>query len=528
MASFTSLEWQQPPEPLFSMSLSSLTKYAALAKQSWYEYKTQHHQSTSTSNHPRKLIVGETWLSDSIQVQTISEVNKGVYATSHLSLGTVLVRSRGVIRSNALGNADAQLDFYDELLGIIANQDNFAKSLLERIQQLCPSSNTECDAIAAADPLLGDAEFQGNLFAILDKKGARNDVVTNAWIIRTAVKMDRNNFFEGLFPLAAKFNHSCHPNCFSYFEESTQTMVIRTTSYVSAGSELNIFYLAERNMYMPTDQRRRLLEKKYGFVCQCSRCDPCMTAECAGVSKLTLLKRQRFERLLEAMKCPQCSTINSNNNNNEDNDVDNIDSMRPGALIVPVDDHRILPEGQEPLPGWHVCASCGLTPSVDLDTLLVTCYQRVQTVARLSSELPSNLDLNQVEQILNLIQETNTVLDEALHIGHWLSCRLHDVAFELTRTISVRCRRYAALNSLYYRAVSMCAFHARVAIMAWLPVIPSTSHIAGQLYQRAADAITAEAEAVVTDAEEFSEMKEEALERGRQAHQILSGVCGVY
>ena len=56
--------------------------------------------------------------------------------------------------------------------------------------------------------MLGDTEFQGNLFAILDQKGARSELITNEWLLRCAVKCDRNCFFEGLFPTAAKFNHS--------------------------------------------------------------------------------------------------------------------------------------------------------------------------------------------------------------------------------------------------------------------------------------------------------------------------------
>jgi len=54
--------------------------------------------------------------------------------------------------------------------------------------------------------------------------------------------------------------------------------------------------------------------------------------------------------------------------------------------------------------------------------------------------LPSNLNHAQVEEILNAISETTEALDDALHIGHWLSCRLHDVAYELTRQLSIRCR----------------------------------------------------------------------------------------
>ena len=68
------------------------------------------------------------------------------------------------------------------------------------------------------------------------------------------------------------------------------------------------------------------------------------------------------------------------------------------------------------------------------------CYRRVHSIVQISKELPSNLNHAQVENILNAISETTEALDDALHIGHWLSCRLHDVAYELTRQLSIRCR----------------------------------------------------------------------------------------
>jgi hypothetical protein len=322
MASFPSSflvnrEWQQAPQPLFSMSLSALTQYAAVAKQSWAEYQLHHHRSSTeyvynkqANVFPGLLLPGESWLSDSLKVVDLSNDNQSVHASSHLSIGTVLVRAKGISIEDP---RTEPLFFFNELVSIISNGDNFAERLMDRINNyLCPLDNDECDAIAADDPILGDTEFQSNLFAILDKKGARTEIVTNQWLLRVAVKCDRNCIRDvGLFPLACKFNHSCYPNCVAFFEQHTQTMVIRTLSYVSAGSELNIVYFNENNLYMPTDQRRTLLKKRYGFTCQCIRCDPLITPEAAGVTSLQLIKRKRSERMLEAMKCPSCCEENN-------------------------------------------------------------------------------------------------------------------------------------------------------------------------------------------------------------------------
>jgi len=536
MASFptsflTNREWQTPPQPLFSMSLSALTQYAATSKQSWAEYKAHHHRACATSttsvpSFPGTLLPGESWLSDSLQIMTLSQHNQSVHATSHLSLGTVLMCAKGITIDNYEKHCLEPLDFYNELVAIVANGDTFAERLIERLTELCPRDDDECDKIAADDPTLGSAEFQANLFAILDQKGARNNTITNQWLLRVAVKCNRNCFREaGLFPIASKFNHSCYPNCVAYFQQRTQTLVVRTTSYVSAGSELNVTYLPEDTLYMPTDQRRTVLLQQYGFVCECVRCDPLITSKVAGMTPLQLLKRQRSERMLEAMKCPSCATENRDGNG---------ESMaNTSSMCIPIDDHRF--KGVDPQKGWHTCTTCRKIPSIDLDHILVHCCNQVITIVQLASEgtLPSNLEVTQVEQILDLIHATTEHLNDTVNIGHWLSCRLHDAAYRLTRSLSIRCRRYKALHVLYDRAVNMCAIHSRIAIMAWAPIVSSTSNYMGHLLQRSGEAINAEASLLekskdATIMEEREELLTEAKELGRQAHYVLHGICGEY
>ena len=54
------------------------------------------------------------------------------------------------------------------------------------------------------------------------------------------VKLDRNSFFEGTFPLAAMYNHSCWPNCNAMYDEviplaereiTMETLQISLTSF---------------------------------------------------------------------------------------------------------------------------------------------------------------------------------------------------------------------------------------------------------------------------------------------------------
>ena len=188
MASFPSSflenrEWQQPPAPLFSMSLSELTHYAAVAKQSWAEYLAQvatmsSFASVDAPSFPGPLLPGESWLSDSLQIQDTADGNQGVFTTCHVSWGTVIVRAKGVAADGGSSTTSSSsctgLDFYSKLVAVLSNGDNFATTMMRRIQTLCPSDNEECAFVVAADPTLGDTEFQTNLFEILDQTGARS------------------------------------------------------------------------------------------------------------------------------------------------------------------------------------------------------------------------------------------------------------------------------------------------------------------------------------------------------------------
>jgi hypothetical protein len=199
---------------------------------------------------------------------------------------------------------------------------------------------------------------------------------------------------------------------------------------------------------------------------------------------------------------------------------------------VPIDDHRH--GGEHSQGGWKCCTKCKRIPSIDLDAVLTLCYKQVNVIVQLSKgeSLPSNLDVKHVEQILDLIQTTTERLNEKVNIGHWLSCRLHDSAYHLTRALCIRCRRYESLMSLYNRSVNMCAIHSRIAIMAWAPIIASTSSLMGHLLERASEAVTAEAGLLDGKDDriklEKKQLLEEAKEFGRQAHHVLNGVCGVY
>ncbi|KAK6135587.1 hypothetical protein DH2020_030695 [Rehmannia glutinosa] len=65
------------------------------------------------------------------------------------------------------------------------------------------------------------------------------------------------------------FNHSCQPNVHAYF--LSRTLFIRATENVAAGSELELSYGPQVGEW-DCSERRKFLEDRYSFICQCSGC----------------------------------------------------------------------------------------------------------------------------------------------------------------------------------------------------------------------------------------------------------------
>eukprot|EP01028_Stygiella_incarcerata_P012365 TRINITY_DN754_c0_g1_i1.p1 TRINITY_DN754_c0_g1~~TRINITY_DN754_c0_g1_i1.p1 ORF type:complete len:357 (+),score=93.62 TRINITY_DN754_c0_g1_i1:532-1602(+) len=93
----------------------------------------------------------------------------------------------------------------------------------------------------------------------------------------------------GLYPIAALLNHSCSPNCVATFKGSK--ICLRTVNDVSSDEELCICYI---DMLASTKKRRKELQQRYYFECQCRRCcsveDPGFVSYRDGVSEEQALK----------------------------------------------------------------------------------------------------------------------------------------------------------------------------------------------------------------------------------------------
>ena len=76
---------------------------------------------------------------------------------------------------------------------------------------------------------------------------------------------------EGIALLGAcsAINHSCEPNCEVGFIDSTDVIIIATRD-IDEDEEITIAYVPEE---LPVEQRREELSTRYGFECQCARCE---------------------------------------------------------------------------------------------------------------------------------------------------------------------------------------------------------------------------------------------------------------
>lgn len=75
-----------------------------------------------------------------------------------------------------------------------------------------------------------------------------------------------------LYALSCLINHSCHPNCFYVQDkEDGNRITVRAIRRIEIGEEINISYISDHVLIMPTSIRQTRLST-YHFICKCERC----------------------------------------------------------------------------------------------------------------------------------------------------------------------------------------------------------------------------------------------------------------
>lgn len=91
---------------------------------------------------------------------------------------------------------------------------------------------------------------------------------TNALGIEVSAVNEPHNF-AALCPLASRLNHSCTPNVFCAFNESTENHTVHAIRAIKAGDELYNSYI--KGSYLTTSKRQDELDK-WAFRCTCPAC----------------------------------------------------------------------------------------------------------------------------------------------------------------------------------------------------------------------------------------------------------------
>lgn len=103
------------------------------------------------------------------------------------------------------------------------------------------------------------------------KKDGHNYWTALAIYKRNRLPLDANGLF-GLFIHASRFNHSCMPNAYLYYDEPKKQMCIHVLALeIAEGEEITIDYLYN-SVYDTVSARRQAL-KRWDFKCDCAACE---------------------------------------------------------------------------------------------------------------------------------------------------------------------------------------------------------------------------------------------------------------
>jgi hypothetical protein len=151
------------------------------------------------------------------------------------------------------------------------------EQIFNDFNQLFPFSITQIqESKEKEERALWAAELFLKYFPDLCKNADLNTIEDVALL---KLRFDFNSHNEGgrsgCFPLCSYFNHSCLSNCKCVFTE-TNTMEVKTTSFIKSNSELFISYVylpdLESDSYENLLERQEYLKKHFLFECRCERC----------------------------------------------------------------------------------------------------------------------------------------------------------------------------------------------------------------------------------------------------------------
>ncbi|PSK57777.1 Vacuolar protein sorting-associated protein 17 [Elsinoe australis] len=198
----------------------------------------------------------EIYRSDLLAVRPVPNAGLGLFATAPIPAGTRLIRESPLLTLSDMADLP---DLYAKVIALSPSRRSHFWSLAAYRRR-----HDEVDWIPAIRSTYGED---------CDDFDALCDKVLHAWLIyetnRFTVRSEGGARDQmGLFPLAARLNHSCRPNVFHRHNHLIGRLTIHALRDIEAGEEVCTSYI---DVVHPMRERRRIL-RHWGFKCACGEC----------------------------------------------------------------------------------------------------------------------------------------------------------------------------------------------------------------------------------------------------------------
>ena len=391
------------------------------------------------------LLPGE-YLHPNVRIAMLDEVaGRGMMSTGPIASGSVVVKACG-LKNETTDVGDLLSKLLDGLSSTEARTRREMEHFLKYMLLFCPNPVPR-----------EELERQENFRPVLQKLiNAYETELSLDDLLCLMVKLGRNGFVMGVFPLCAYFNHSCRPNCAHMFNESSQLYEVHALETLEPGDELTISYLGENKWHLPTDQRRSILHKNYGFQCMCRRCHQASTLCTEGILAA--------ERELECLCCQQCKVTTTNSSRSTLEHLHGeIEELRAhlfdkhghgttseqGGFCYALDPHA-----GEDLAGYSKCTRCGKENEWDrMDAVTIEVFYGLNSTLEMHDRL---------EECEKKLVEWSLYARQWFHPSHWLNYKLYASLQAVSKDLAIRTRESNEKTDEYAYHVALhtlCSLH---------------------------------------------------------------------
>lgn len=172
------------------------------------------------------------------------------YSSQDIPIGTVIIREK-----------------INNIRSISTESDEYSFALISKLLKTSPTK------FASLVPTKLDDTINIDYDSIRDRHNKYLTHLTKEEAILAFAKYKRNafsfNMHPGILFYATKLNHSCSPHVV-YYPTENNFMEFKTIRPIKAGDEVFDSYI---NSNLPYNERQQLLMQRYGFKCNCEKCN---------------------------------------------------------------------------------------------------------------------------------------------------------------------------------------------------------------------------------------------------------------